>query len=74
MLEIYLRYHDKSDREMLSFVSITESFYSENYNYVIGVIKLEDLFKIQDELKNMNVFIVNTGRKFPENKTEEMYR
>ncbi len=74
LLEIYLRYHDKSDREKLSFVSITESFYSENYNYVIGVIKLEDLFKIQDELKNMNVFIVNTGRKFPENKTEEMYR
>ena len=70
LLEIYLRYHNKSDREKFSFVSISESFYSENYNYVIGVVKLKNLFKIQAELKKLDVFIINTGRKFPENKTE----
>ena len=67
LIEIYLRYHDKSDREKFSFVSITESFYSENFNYVIGVVNLKDLFNLQEELREMNVFIVNTGRKFPKN-------
>lgn len=70
LIEIYLRYHDKSDREKFSFVSITESFYSDNFNYVIGVVNLKDLFKFQTELREMNVFIVNTGRKFLENNSE----
>lgn len=70
LLEIYLRYHSKSDLARFAFESISESFYSEKFNYTIGVIKLKDLFDMQDELRRMNVFIINTDRKFSENRTE----
>jgi len=63
-LEIYLRYRYESDRRLFEFEEVSESFTSNNYNYLIGVVNLETLYKIRDQLKNMDVFIVNTGRRF----------
>jgi homoserine dehydrogenase len=62
-LEIYLRYRNESDRNLFEFEEVSESFTSNNYNYLIGVVNLETLYKIRDQLKSMDVFIVNTGRR-----------
>ncbi len=62
-LEIYLRYRNESDRRLFEFEEVSESFTSNNYNYLIGVVNLETLYSIRDQLKNMDVFIVNTGRR-----------
>lgn len=62
-LEIYLRYRNESDRRLFEFEEVSESFTSNNYNYLIGVVNLESLYSIRDQLKNMNVFVVNTGRR-----------
>ena len=63
-LEIYLRFHNKADLAKFHFQSVSEKYSGKDFNYVIGIINLNDLIKIQDELKKMNIFIVNTGRKF----------
>lgn len=63
-LEIYLRYRDESDRILFEFEEVSESFTSNNYNYLIGVVNLETLYRIRAHLKGMDVFIVNTGRRF----------
>jgi homoserine dehydrogenase len=63
-LEIYLRYRNESDRRLFEFEEVSESFTSNNYNYLIGVVNLETLYRIRAQLKSMDVFIVNTGRRF----------
>jgi len=63
-LEIYLRYRNESDRDLFKFEAVSESFTSNNYNYLIGVVNLETLYSIRDQFKNMDIFIVNTGRRF----------
>jgi len=62
-LEIYLRYRNESDRRLFDFEEVSESFMSNNYNYLIGVVNLETLYSIRNQLKNMDIFIVNTGRR-----------
>ena len=64
LLEIYLRYQDKSDIKDFNFKSVSEYYYGSNHNFLIGVINLKDLINIQDKLKSRDIFIVNTGRKF----------
>lgn len=63
-LEIYLRYRNENDRNLFEFEEVSESFESKNYNYLIGVVNLETLYSIRAQLKGMDVFIVNTGRRF----------
>jgi homoserine dehydrogenase len=62
-IEIYLRYSLDSDRELFGFDEISEHFISKSYKYVIGIINLEKLYSMMDQLKNLDVFIINTGRK-----------
>jgi homoserine dehydrogenase len=64
LVEIYLRYYQKYDIEDIKFQSVSEYYYGNNHNYLIGVINLKDLISIKDKLKNRDIFIVNTGRKF----------
>lgn len=61
--EIYLRYHDEADVNFLPFITITEKYQGTDFNYVIGTIRLSDLYKHKDELTKRNIFIVNTGKK-----------
>jgi homoserine dehydrogenase len=62
-LEIYLRYNQEKDRELFGFEEVSEYFSGRFYKYVIGVVNLERLFELKEQLPDLDVFIVNTGRK-----------
>jgi homoserine dehydrogenase len=62
-LEIYLRYKDEKDRELFGFEDVSEYFSGRFFKYVIGVVKLERLYSLREQLGNMDIFMVNTGRK-----------
>jgi homoserine dehydrogenase len=63
-LEVYLRYNDEKDRELFGFDEVSEYFSGRFFKYVIGVLNLSRLYELRERLKDLNVFIVNTGRKF----------
>jgi homoserine dehydrogenase len=62
-LEIYLRYNDEKDRELFGFEEVSEYFSGRLYKYAIGIVNLQKLYELREQLRNLNVFIVNTGRK-----------
>jgi homoserine dehydrogenase len=62
-LEVYLRYHDEEDLTIFQFESISEKYAGRDFRYVIGVVKLDRLVEIKGLLPQLNVFLVNTGRK-----------
>jgi homoserine dehydrogenase len=62
-LEIYLRYKNEKDKELFGFEEVSEYFSGRTYKYVIGVINLERLYLLREQLTGLDVFIVNTGRK-----------
>ncbi len=62
-LEVYLRYKDEKDKDLFGFEEVSEYFSGRFNKYVIGVVNLENLYGIRDQLGNLDVFIVNTGRK-----------
>ena len=62
-LEVYLRYKNEKDRELFGFEDVSEYFSGRIYKYVIGVVNLDRLYALREQLLNMDVFIVNTGRK-----------
>lgn len=62
-LEIYLRYNDEKARDLFGFEEVSEYFSSRSYKYIIGIINLNKLYKLREQLSGMDVFIVNTGRK-----------
>ena len=63
-LEIYLRYKHEKDRELFGFEEVSEYFSSKICNYVIGVVNLNRLYELREQLPKLDVFIVNTGRRF----------
>jgi hypothetical protein len=60
---VYLRYNDEKDKELFGFEEVSEYFSGRFYKYVIGVVNLERLYALREQLRNLDVFIVNTGRK-----------
>ncbi|QHT70099.1 homoserine dehydrogenase [Rhodocytophaga rosea] len=62
-LEVYLRYHDEEDLELLRFTEISEKYSGKNFNYVIGIVSLKHLTHIKAELASRNIFIAATGQK-----------
>jgi homoserine dehydrogenase len=62
-LEVYLRYSDEKDRELFGFEEVSEYFSGRLYKYAIGIVNLQKLYELREQLRNLNVFIVNTGRK-----------
>jgi homoserine dehydrogenase len=62
-LEVYLRYNDEKDRELFGFEEVSEYFSGRLYKYVIGIVNLQKLYELRKQLRDLNVFIVNTGRK-----------
>lgn len=62
-LEIYLRYRNEKDKELFGFEDVSEYFSGRIYKYIIGVVNLERLYTLREQLLNPDVFIVNTGRK-----------
>lgn len=61
-LEIYLRYRDEKDKELLGFEEISESFSGRSFKYVIGIINLNRIYELRKQLPYMDVFMVKTGR------------
>jgi len=62
-VEIYLRYKNEKDRKLFGLKDVSEYFSSKLNKYVIGVVKLETLYRLREQLPGMDVFIVNTGRR-----------
>lgn len=62
-LEVYLRYTREKDKDLLGFEEVSEYFSSRSYKYVTGIINLCRLYELREQLRAMDVFIVNTGRK-----------
>ena len=57
IFRVYYRYTNDSDLALLNFESISESYTSENYKYVVGRISLTELHKAQEELRARDIFI-----------------
>jgi homoserine dehydrogenase len=62
-LEIYLRYKNEKDKDLFGFEDVSEYFCGRNSKYIIGVVNLERLFALRHKLHDMDLFIINTGRK-----------
>ena len=62
-IEIYLRYSDDKILEYFRFESISEEYKGPKYNYRIGFVKLSDLIKTNDKLRELDLFIALTGKK-----------
>ncbi len=62
-LEIYVRYKNEKDRKLFGFEEVSEYFSSKLYKYAIGIVNLKRLYELREQLRKMDVFIVNTGRK-----------
>lgn len=56
-IKIYLRYHNLLDLSYFEFEKITEKYSGQEYNYVVGNIKLDKLIKIKNILPKLNVFM-----------------
>lgn len=62
-LEVYLRYTDEKHRDLFGFEEVSEYFSGRFFKYVIGVVNLKNLYTLREQLRDLDVFIVNTGRK-----------
>jgi homoserine dehydrogenase len=60
-LDIYLRYDDESLVEALGFSHIQERYYSGNFRFVIGTLKLNSLIANQHRIASQNAFVACVG-------------
>ncbi len=61
-IEIYIRYSDESVLNYFNFETINEEYKGRENSYKIGLIKISELIKIQDKLRELDIFIAITGR------------
>ena len=54
---VYYRYTDAEDLALVNFESVSESYISDNYKYVVGRVSLSELHRVQEELRRRDVFI-----------------
>jgi len=62
IIEIYLRYHDLVDLSHFDFEAISEKYTSQDYGFVVGRIRLENLFKLKNLIRKLDIFIAWTGK------------
>ena len=60
-IELYVRYQDKSVLDHFNFDQINEEYRGPENSYTIGLIKISELLKIQDKLRELDIFIAITG-------------
>jgi len=60
-LQVYLRYKDAGDLDHFDFESVSEKYTGPVANYVVGTIKLGNLYKIKNILPRLDVFIACSG-------------
>ena len=56
-IKLYVRYHNEKDLELFKFHDITEKYWSEEYCFIVGTVKLTDLIAVQNEIKARDLFI-----------------
>jgi len=61
-VELYLRYSDESILKKFNFESIREEYKGPHFCYKIGFIKLAQLLRIKDELRDLDIFMAITGK------------
>lgn len=61
-LEVYLRYFDEKNVTLFNFDKITERYYGQDFNYVVGTVKLENLLKNKTRLNSADILMVWTGK------------
>lgn len=61
VIRVYLRYKDVVDLSHFDFEHISEKYTGPAYNYVVGDISIDNLFRIRKLLRRMNVFLAATG-------------
>jgi len=64
VMEVYLRYYSKRNLALFEFEEISARFESEEYNYVIGLINLNKLVEMKDQINKADVLLVSTGKYF----------
>lgn len=64
-LEIYMRYRSEDELKILDFEEISVKYQGTDFNYVIGIVNLNQLFAQKEVLEAREIFIANTGRKLP---------
>jgi homoserine dehydrogenase len=57
VFRIYLRYTNEKDLELFNFLKIRESYTSESSSYVVGDVRLSELYAIKDEIRHRNLFV-----------------
>ena len=62
-LEIYLRYRNEKDRKLFGLKDVSEYFSSKLYKYVIGVVNLETLYGLREQLREHGCFYSEYGKK-----------
>ncbi|MDR1414818.1 MAG: homoserine dehydrogenase [Odoribacteraceae bacterium] len=54
---LYLRYATEEDLALVPFESITERYWSENYKFVIGHVRLANLISVKEEIAKRDIFM-----------------
>ncbi len=57
VIKVYFRFEDRQRLEKIQFENIEESYNSVVFNYIVGIISLEELFKHSDRLAGQNIFL-----------------
>jgi homoserine dehydrogenase len=63
LIEVYLRYKNECDIDRFEFKEVSEHFTGKTHKYVVGILNLESLYRMRKEIHDLDVFIINTGRK-----------
>ncbi len=66
VLRVYLRYTGRDYLDGIQFLNICEMHLSEDFNYVMGDIRLSDLLACREQLSDPRVFLANIPRFFLE--------
>ncbi len=66
VLRVYLRYTGRDYLDGIPFLNICEMHLSEDFNYVMGDIRLSDLLACREQLSDPRVFLANIPRFFLE--------
>lgn len=66
VLRVYLRYPGRDYLDGIPFLNICEMHLSEDFNYVMGDIRLSDLLACREQLSDPRVFLANIPRFFLE--------
>ena len=57
VFRIYLRYSSEEDLALFNFLKVRENYTSESSNYVVGDVRLSDLYAIKEEIRKRNLFV-----------------